>query len=742
MKAGTAVPMLLVLAAMGAAGRMAVAADPATTPAAPAAPPPPESPAPAATPDDLSDLSLEELLSMSTVTVSGGNTESRATAAGNVIVVTRQMITNNGWRSVADVLANVPGLYLVDDGSLVSVGIRGVTGGLRAGTRLIKIMINGVPVNFRPDVRAFIGPEYIPMDAVERIEVVKGPLSALYGAEAFLATVNVITRRPERGTTSDASGSVISTNGAHAGFGASAATLYGGEWARLLLSATMANVDRSGLSVQRTFPTEDPTNDRFRPFFASPSAADLATPFGAYSQLSLTGRRLGTLTIDAGLQRLDAMAEFQYNSALTHQSRESIQNLWSSAAWEKSWSARFNTRLTLGASTGAPTRDDQLYLTDNFTQVYTRNFDYKAGTASLVGNYAYGTVFSARVGADGELQRQRILYYTATYHDTQGARVPGDRVDLVAPGVPLNQTLSDFGLHGQVMVNPLKARPNLLQISGNLRADRVDYGAYNPGWQFSWRLAVVDRWRPSIVTKLIYGRAFQAPSGVLMFAQPGFATNNVIGSLTAGSVTPLKPQTVDSVEGVAYVLLGDRLSLDLAAFYQRINDRIEFQTAGSDFIVHNAGVVSYGGAEASLKLVIGFLTPFVDASYVRSLTTTRGDGDPLTAYPAAMGAVGLDAEPPRLPVHVNVRARFVGPRAATFANTLFNGLQAYSLPGYASLDATILSNGFHLLGPQATTRLSLTARNILDHRYSEPGFGGFDIPIQGRTVMFGIQQQL
>ena len=106
-------------------------------------------PAPTAAPvgpsgDELSQLSLENLLSISTVTVSG-NAESRATAAGNVIVITRQVMANNGWRSVADVLANVPGLYLVDDGSLTSVGIRGVTGGLRAGTRLIKIMINGVP---------------------------------------------------------------------------------------------------------------------------------------------------------------------------------------------------------------------------------------------------------------------------------------------------------------------------------------------------------------------------------------------------------------------------------------------------------------------------------------------------------------------------------------------------------------------------------------------------------------------
>jgi iron complex outermembrane receptor protein len=207
-----------------------------------------------------------------------------------------------------------------------------------------------------------------------------------------------------------------------------------------------------------------------------------------------------------------------------------------------------------------------------------------------------------------------------------------------------------------------------------------------------------------------------------MFAQPAFPTNNVIGSLTAGAASPLKPQTVDSVEGVAYVLLGDRLSIDLAGFYQRIADRIEFQFAGSDYIAHNAGVVSYMGAEASLKASIDFITPFADASFVRSLTN-GSDGNPLTAYPALMGSVGFDAEPPRLPVHLNVRARLVGPRAATFANTLFNGLQGqYSVPGYVSVDATLSSGGFHLLGPQTLTRFSVTGRNILDHRY--PGLAG------------------
>jgi outer membrane receptor protein involved in Fe transport len=694
--------------------------------------------------DDFAQLSLEDLLSLSTVTVSGGSAESRAAAAGNVVVVTRRMIADNGWSSVADVLANVPGLYVIDDGSLVSVGIRGVTGGLRAGTRLIKIMINGVPVNFRPDVRAFIGPEYIPIDAVEQIEVVKGPLSALYGAEAFLATVNVITRQPENGTVADLSARAISSNGGHFGRGVSGAILYGEGSVRLVLSVTSYNVDHSGLSIQRTFSAQDPSADRFVPFFAGPSQSDVATPVGGFAQLSLRGDRLGTLSVDAGLQRLDAVSEFQLNSVLTHQSRESIQNVWSTVTHEKSWANRFKTHITLGAATGAPTRDDQLYLTDNFTRVYTRNFGYKSGTASFAGTYTHGTRFSARMGVDVEVQRQRILYFTQTFHDTQGMRLPGDRVDLIGPEVSRVQPMSDVGVHAQLSVVPIARLPDL-QLSGNIRADRVFYGSFDPPPQASARVALVNFWRPGVVVKLIAGRAFQAPSGVLMFAQPGFgATNNVIGSLTSFSTVtaPLRPQTVSSVEAITYVLLGDNLSLDVAGFYQRITDRIEFQTTGSDYVAHNAGDASYAGGEASIKATVRFVVPFVDASYVRSLSSTQSDVNPLTAYPALSGSAGFDADVPRVPVHLNLRARYVGARAATFGNTLFNFNQPYTLPAYVTVDATILSNDFHLLGPRATTRLSLTGRNILDHRHSEPGFGGFDVPIQGRTLLLGIQQSL
>ena len=75
-------------------------------------------------------------------------------------------------------------------------------------------MINGTDVSFRPDLNALIGPEFIPIEVVERIEIARGPLSALYGANAFLATVNVVTIDPDHiGGRVDASGSARPHNG-------------------------------------------------------------------------------------------------------------------------------------------------------------------------------------------------------------------------------------------------------------------------------------------------------------------------------------------------------------------------------------------------------------------------------------------------------------------------------------------------------------------------------------------------
>src|SRR5262245_57537307 len=161
-------------------------------------PPPPAPPPDLSGGDDYGDINLEALLRLKVVTASGGVAEESDLAPANVFTVLGSEIADHGWRSLADVLANVPGMYIVDDYVTYNVSVRGASGGLRAGSRIMKVMINGVDVNFRPDSNALIGPEFIPVEVIDRVEIARGPLSALYGANAFLATVNVITIAPER----------------------------------------------------------------------------------------------------------------------------------------------------------------------------------------------------------------------------------------------------------------------------------------------------------------------------------------------------------------------------------------------------------------------------------------------------------------------------------------------------------------------------------------------------------------
>ncbi len=686
---------------------------------------------------DLGQMSLEDLLSVPTVTASGGNVVQLSMASGNVKVVTRQDIDNNGWRTLAEVLDTIPGFYVTSDGSLTSIGVRGVTGGLQAGTRLVKIMINGTPVSFRPELRSFLGPEFIPIELVERIEIVKGPLSALYGANAFVGTVNVITRDPAVGMAATVTGAGIVQNKDRLGYGGSGVVAYHGERGSLLLGVTSYTLDRSGLRIQPTFPGQDPTSPRFASLFAGPSQRDLANPGGAFLEVVVPTEHAGTFTLDGGIQHLDANAEFHLNSVLTHQSRESLINAWSNLRYEKSWSDSFSSQINAGFSSGQPLRDDRLYLTGVPSQTFTRNFGYRAFDSSLVVNYAPSPQFSARLGVDADIENQDILFYSVTFATAQGNTPAGQTTDLLNAAVSKRRTLSDFGVDLQLTGSPISSLPDL-QLTGNARIDRVAYAEFQPPAQWSFRGAAVYRWTPWLITKLIGGRAFQAPSGVLMFAQSGFGiANNVIGNLTpASSVPPLRPQTLTSVEGVAYLSFSDKAVLEAAGFIQKMADKIEFVTAGTDYVARNSGETNLRGVEASLQTTLGRVNPFFSGAWV-----TSADDQPIVAYPELVGAAGADVvfvEKPRLAL--DVRYRWVGKRRANPPNEIYNSGLSYSLPAYGTADLTVSCKGLPILGKDSHTDVFASIHNLLDERHSEPGFGGFDVPAPGRTMFLEIRQ--
>jgi len=117
-----------------------------------------------------------------------------ATAA-SITVISEQQIQESGTQNVSDILRQVPFLHLQragGQGGLTTVFMRG------AKENLVVVMIDGIPVN---DLTNTLGGSFdfstLSTDNVERIEVVRGPMSALYGSEAIAGVINIISRRHE-----------------------------------------------------------------------------------------------------------------------------------------------------------------------------------------------------------------------------------------------------------------------------------------------------------------------------------------------------------------------------------------------------------------------------------------------------------------------------------------------------------------------------------------------------------------
>ena len=123
--------------------------------------------------------------------------ESMDDAPAVITVVTREEIHRWGYRNVAEVLNRCVGFYSIDDHIQPNVAVRGVTGGLAAESGVIKVMIDGRSVAYRTTSGNWLGAELIPLESIRQIEIIRGPASALYGADAFLGVVNIITQSPD-----------------------------------------------------------------------------------------------------------------------------------------------------------------------------------------------------------------------------------------------------------------------------------------------------------------------------------------------------------------------------------------------------------------------------------------------------------------------------------------------------------------------------------------------------------------
>ena len=693
---------------------------------------------------DLEDL--RALLNQTIVTADRGGGEERSVAAADTTVIEREQIALHGWRSLAEVLANVPGLYVVDDLVLPSVSVRGVTGGLKGGTRIIKVMIDGVPVSFRPDLAAFIGPELIPMEAVSRIEIARGPLSALYGANAFLAVVNVITVQPAAGVAAEAAvrGALVL---GHPGYGVSGMVQEAGPAFFYWLAASHDLTDRSGLSLHPTFAAQDASLPRYAGLFGRASVADLSTPTSVAGALGFgDAARAGKLTVRGGLQQLDSMGEFQPGSVLTHQTRVALENLWSSARYEKDFTAHLTGWADLGFSEGAPTRDDRFYLTNNDNFYYRSQSRYSAWDLDLGVSYDFGPRISLRAGLDAAVDHETVAYYSQVLQSVQGTHGPGSVLPITNSDEALHQDLNDLGVYLQATSVPLATLPGL-HLVGNVRVDKPNLFEL----QTSWRAGAAYRVSEGLTTKLFAGRAFQAPSGLLLFAQPAFGNGDILGSRSVPGLAPLVPQVIQSLELALAGTVGSHLSAELGLYGQALDQRISFRPNGTNYVASNGLQGDTGvnasqqenlGAELSVNASFGHFAPYLLATVQQTFLGGAPSLGPPPLYPNEFGRVGMEVSFPLQHLLGTVQARVVGPRGASDSNVYLNNNQAYTLAPYASVDLAVSVVDLHPFGSRSVTRVRVSVSNLLDDRHFEPGSGGIDIPNLGRAFSLELRQSL
>lgn len=170
-------------------------------------------PAFASNPADLTDLSLEALMDIEITSVSR-KPQKMANAAAAAFVINQEDIRRSGATTIPDLLRMVPGVQVARiDASKWAVSIRGFNG--RFANKLL-VLKDGRSIYTPLFSGVYWEQQDTPLEDIERIEVIRGPGAALWGANAVNGVINIITKQA-----SDTKGGLVSTGGGSAehGFG-------------------------------------------------------------------------------------------------------------------------------------------------------------------------------------------------------------------------------------------------------------------------------------------------------------------------------------------------------------------------------------------------------------------------------------------------------------------------------------------------------------------------------------------
>ena len=144
--------------------------------------------------DDLAEVLAQPVYGDSRLAAASKYEQDAADAPSIVYLRTGGEIRAQGYRTLAEVLESLPGVHLRQDRSYSYVGVRGIERPGDYSSRLL-LLIDGIRVNEAIYDSATAGREF-PLDValIDRVEFIPGPGSALYGSNAVLGVINIVTR--------------------------------------------------------------------------------------------------------------------------------------------------------------------------------------------------------------------------------------------------------------------------------------------------------------------------------------------------------------------------------------------------------------------------------------------------------------------------------------------------------------------------------------------------------------------
>lgn len=593
-----------------------------------------------------------------------------------VTVLDRTLLERTGVRDVAEALRLAPGVSLIRSGgpgAQTSLFLRG------GESDYVRVLVDGVPVN---DAGGAIDLSWLALDNVDRIEVVRGPASVLYGSDAVTGVVQIFTR--DGGHTPGVS------LGAEAGrYGARRAQASVGAASRLGTLSLGAMRDESDGVL--------PFNNGFRQDGLS---ARLRAITGSGGDVSLTARH----SDDAFHYPTDGAGRVEDVNAFRTGRRSTV-----SADVSQFVGSRLRAAFTFSALDGDAHTDDRPDGPSDTLGFHTYLADATSRRRVADARLHLSVARDVVLTLGGEWMKESLSSADSSNFSTARSAFHAARVNRAAYAQWL-------GEHGPVSAS-LGARYDDNDTFGAFRTARVALGVR------TWRGAVV---RGSM------GHAFKAPTFLETF-DAEFSVGN----------PDLVPERSRSWElGLRQEFTDGRVSLAATYFDQRFRDMIQyaFQSPGQPNYF-NVAAAHARGVELELAAVLGSRAR---ASVASTLLRTRVDDAGLESGDGATFVAGqrLIRRPPHLTTltlgmnpasrtTLDIVARHVGPRDdRDFASFPATPVQ---LPAYTRVDLSAIHSLAHDTDPM---RIDLRVRieNVLGSGYQDVlGF-----PAPGRALTLGL----